>query len=380
MKRQSSFTVPSSEVSRNIDNSTFDIIKVIHDNINDVVAAGANIVDIQTLATLDLSSIGNVATYINEVIVVSANDQAIKDVAADINQGINSAIINALANADRAVNAAQNAENSADLAANSALKALESEAARLTAESYAIEPVDTFVKIYTSNGDGTYTVENTSNYSALHWYTRAEGINGVTLLARADDMSEAHLQDAIARILLAEKMGIHSTHVKAKHYSRVGELVKTTGAKPFDDCIKANGQLLSRTTYPELWEFAQQSGNIHTEEDWHKNQFLGYSYGDGSTTFRVPDWRGQFERAWDDGKNIDPNRPIGSAQMDMIKKHKHPDLNLSWRSIFDAGTNRAGWYWNNNGYTKPKEKYFGGSETRPKNGAVLYCIKFTDKG
>lgn len=375
-KRQSSFTVPSSEVSRNINNSTFDIIKVIYDNIDNVVAAGANIVDIQTLATLDLNAIGNVSTYINDVVAVSANDQAVKDVAADINKGINSSIIAALANADRAVTAAASSEASAELSANAALKALESEAARMTAESYAIEPEDVFVKVYTSNGDGTYSVSTTTDYSALHWYRKAEGINGITLLAKADDTDAGHLQDAIASIELSQEIG-RRRDLNEK-YSRVGELIKTTGSQPFGDCVKANGILLLRSEFPELWEFAQNSGNIYTEEEWAKNQFLGYSYGDGSTTFRIPDWRGQFERAWDDGKGIDSNRLVGSAQADMLKKHTHPNLGLSWRNMFYAGTNRTGWYWNDSGYTTPPERSYGGPETRPKNGAVLYCIKFKD--
>ena len=60
-KRQSSFTVPSQQVARNIDNSTFDIIKIVKDNIDNVVLAGNgitginivadSIVDVQSLAT-----------------------------------------------------------------------------------------------------------------------------------------------------------------------------------------------------------------------------------------------------------------------------------------------------------------------------------------
>lgn len=57
-----------------------------------------------------------------------------------------------------------------------------SEAARLTAESYAIEPEDVFVKVYTSNGDGTFTITNTTDYSALHWKMKAqESIENLTL-------------------------------------------------------------------------------------------------------------------------------------------------------------------------------------------------------
>ena len=46
-------------------------------------------------------------------------------------------------------------------------------AERMTADSYATEPVDTFVKVYTSNGDGTFSSALTTEYSALHHDTKA---------------------------------------------------------------------------------------------------------------------------------------------------------------------------------------------------------------
>jgi hypothetical protein len=51
--------------------------------------------------------------------------------------------------------------------------AYEAEAQKLTADSYATEPEDVFVKIYTSNGDGTFSYTNSTEYSALHWATKA---------------------------------------------------------------------------------------------------------------------------------------------------------------------------------------------------------------
>ncbi|HEY6034731.1 MAG TPA: phage tail protein, partial [Kofleriaceae bacterium] len=35
---------------------------------------------------------------------------------------------------------------------------------------------------------------------------------------------------------------------------------------------------------------------------------IGTRYGgDGVTTFKIPDWRGQFPRGWDHGRGLDPN-------------------------------------------------------------------------
>ena len=142
----------------------------------------------------------------------------------------------------------------------------------------------------------------------------------------------------------------------------VGELVMWTmdGALP-DYLIDANGQNISRTAYPEL--FAK----------WGTR----YGAGNGSTTFGVPDWRGEFPRFWDNGRGVDVGRALGSAQSDEFKSHTHGGVPqragdsdrggaVSWFSIDGIGQTEAA----------------GGSETRPRNIAVRACIvaKPSDKG
>jgi phage-related tail fiber protein len=62
--------------------------------------------------------------------------------------------------------------------------------------------------------------------------------------------------------------------------------------------LKANGAAVSRTAYAAL--FAA----------------LGTTFGagNGSTTFNLPDLRGEFPRGWDDSRGIDSGRGIGSFQ------------------------------------------------------------------
>lgn len=62
--------------------------------------------------------------------------------------------------------------------------------------------------------------------------------------------------------------------------------------------LKANGAAVSRTAYAALF------AAIGTF----------YGAGDGSTTFNLPDRRGEFLRGWDDGRGIDPGRVFGSTQ------------------------------------------------------------------
>lgn len=48
-----------------------------------------------------------------------------------------------------------------------------------------------------------------------------------------------------------------------------------------------------------------------------------WGIGNGSTTFNVPDIRGEFVRGWDDGRGIDSSRRLGAAQADQLEQHLH---------------------------------------------------------
>jgi len=82
----------------------------------------------------------------------------------------------------------------------------------------------------------------------------------------------------------------------------------------------AEGQLLSRTTYANLWTFAQASGNIVADGSWAEGNF---STGDGSTTFRIPQYGGYFLRSLDNGNGIDSGRVIGTVQAGQNQIHTH---------------------------------------------------------
>ena len=117
--------------------------------------------------------------------------------------------------------------------------------------------------------------------------------------------------------------------------------------------LECNGDAVSRTTYSSLFTAISTT----------------YGVGDNSSTFNVPDLRAEFIRGWDDGRGVDSNRTFGSAQLDEFKAHSHT---MSFgTSGWDAytGLNQSG------SFTKSTSTV-GGSETRPRNVAMLYCIKY----
>ena len=169
--------------------------------------------------------------------------------------------------------------------------------------------------------------------------------------------------------------------------------------------LKANGTAVSRTTYANLF------AAIGTT----------FGEGDGSTTFNLPDLRGEFVRGWDEGRGADDGRTFGSSQSDENKSHTHTgntsnagshshggntsntgnhshnmvnfangpiSANLGHGSYDDRfssnqSTGSAGAHSHNiSTNTAGSHSHSistnasGGSESRPRNIALLACIKF----
>ncbi|CAB3965505.1 putative phage tail protein [Burkholderia cenocepacia] len=109
--------------------------------------------------------------------------------------------------------------------------------------------------------------------------------------------------------------------------------------------LKANGALVKRADYPALWAYAQASGALVTDDEWPKGLWANFSSGDGSTTFRLPELRGEFIRCWDDARGVDTNRILGSWQDSANRSHGH---GASAAAVGDhahsAWTDSQGWH------------------------------------
>jgi len=84
----------------------------------------------------------------------------------------------------------------------------------------------------------------------------------------------------------------------------------------------------------------------------------------------LPNLRAEFVRGLDDSRGVDTSRLLGSAQVEMIGPHSHP---ISTYSSGFAGT-KALTGLNTTGTTVNTDDNTG-TENRPRNIALLYCIK-----
>ena len=192
-----------------------------------------------------------------------------------------------------------------------------------------------------------------------------------------------NLSDLTNKSLGRSNLGVYSTDevdtlLSGFNSVPVGAIMLFPVSNVPDGWFKCNGASLSKTTYSELYDV------------------IGGTYGQTSTTFRLPDLRGEFVRGWDDGRGVDPGRSIGSVQLDAFKSHNH-----------SGSTNEGGEH--THGYKVPKwtdptgpidagsqfsmtgnatttedgahshtftTDSAGGSETRPRNVALMFCIKY----
>lgn len=133
--------------------------------------------------------------------------------------------------------------------------------------------------------------------------------------------------------------------------------------------LKADGTAVSRTTYAALFTAIGTT----------------FGAGDGSTTFNVPDLRGEFARGWDDGRGVDTGRAFGSAQADAMQRlngtfgasNQSPSANGPF-TAFSANGNVG-----SSGVGQIGTQSFDSAlqartatETRSRNIALLACIKY----
>ena len=169
----------------------------------------------------------------------------------------------------------------------------------------------------------------------------------------------------------------------------VGTILAHAANTPPTGFLECNGSNISRSTYATLFS------TISTT----------FGVGDGSSTFALPDLRGQFIRGWANNGSTDASRVFGSTQTDQNKNHTHTTdsttLTGGIRKIsegFLAGGSATGVFTKtsdgNNSitgssstspvggvdfdgtHTHTISSSGGGTKARPTNLALMYIIKF----
>ncbi len=158
-------------------------------------------------------------------------------------------------------------------------------------------------------------------------------------------------------------------------FTPVGTVIWFLGARPPVGYLKCNGQTIN-------------NGNTTISGNYIDNTAIGtvdtsalYSIIGGT----IPDLRGEFIRAWDDGRNIDVGRALNSFQMDAVQEHQHEFGGDDQISSQGGYTNTGGTFaydaisnTNGSGQRMATKNQTGRKnvQTRPRNVSLLACIKY----
>jgi len=136
----------------------------------------------------------------------------------------------------------------------------------------------------------------------------------------------------------------------------------------------------ARNTAPAGWlicDGASLSRTVSNNAYQPLHTAIGYAFGGSGDNFNLPDLRGEFIRGWAGARGVDTGRVFGSNQADDFRSHRHGSyINQSSPS---NGPMALGPAQNDNAarYAANQFTLFdGGTETRPRNVALLYCIKW----
>lgn len=113
---------------------------------------------------------------------ISDNDVAMNNLKNEVIQLKDNAENSATQSYNSSMLSSQKSNEAEQNATNAQLRMWEAEAMKKTSESFANEDQYQKVKIYSSNGDGTFSYVTVDQYSAKHWSEQSEDVSGGALL------------------------------------------------------------------------------------------------------------------------------------------------------------------------------------------------------
>lgn len=215
-------------------------------------------------------------------------------------------------------------------------------------------------------GSQFYIFNNASTTTDVISITAAPGVT-ITLLGETYTGTVKLVSRMVAWIWYESATQVRVSILGAPKIGTIHQFLSPTIDPGF---LELNGSVLTRTTHPML--FAKYGTTYNTG-------------GETGTQFRLPDLRANFLRAWDSSGLIDTGRVLGSFQADEFKLHGHPFLTATGNDNTDPD---GGLAMDQNGTLDANPAYTGavsttvgqqiggsgGTETRPRNTAVLTCV------
>ena len=194
----------------------------------------------------------------------------------------------------------------------------------VTLQEYYIGSIATYNGIqYTSKTNaniGNIPLGDSVNWKAIAYYEEisdavninydnaTSGLSATDVKGALDELSESEniVYDPVATGLGADvQAAIDALYIASVIPS--GAVQYFAMATAPTGWLEADGSAVLRATYSGLFSAL---GTL-------------YGIGDGTTTFNIPDLRGQFIRGYDNGAGVDTGRVFGSGQDDALEEHSH---------------------------------------------------------
>lgn len=199
-------------------------------------------------------------------------------------------------------------------------------------------------------------------------------VSQITALTPAQQTSFVRLSgDTMTGYLTLNANPVNNLHAATKQYVDsaavdlpIGTVMYFAASSAPVGWFECDGRILNTASFPDL--FAA----------------IRYTYGGAGVSFNLPDLRGEFLRGWDrsstqGARGVDSGRVFGSSQADIIKSHTHvipADLPLAYGGNYYGSTQR-GSLAGGPGVQETLAQASSGAETRPRNVAMLPCIKYS---
>jgi microcystin-dependent protein len=269
------------------------------------------------------------------------------------------------------------------------------------------EDASSLAQEWAENPEDDAVTGHPGEYSAYHWSKKAEAAaSGGAVKVSANDTTPGYLEAKVVAstgiVLTTQNEGANETRSIAADVGTAANKILQLNASAQIPAV--DGSLLTGLTAAQIsgLESGMPTGAvIAVASSTVPSGFLecdgaavsrasyaslfaavgvAHGYGDNSTTFNLPDYRGRFLRGWDHGIARDPDRAsrtamatggatgdsVGSVQAEAFKSHTHSGQAKAGGALgFGSGSE---------GFAAIGST--GGNETRPINANVMYCIKY----